>query len=122
MNLYHVVLVLSFTFLFSKWTLTNSSTNCYLSASGRVWYSIFYCLDFIVWETSPYWCMHVPFLSKVLPANPSTHLASKILLLIAFSLLQIIPDGPAVEKTNSAEVNARWRTNLEVKLRVTRIL
>lgn len=121
-NLYHIVLVLGFTFLFSKWTLTNSATNCYLSSTGKNVYSILYYLDFLIWETSPYWSGYVPFLRNVLPANPSTHLLSKILLLVAFSLLQMIPEGPAPEKPLSAEVKARWRTNLEVKLRVTRIL
>lgn len=121
-NLYHIVLVLGFTFLFSKWTLTNSATNCYLSSTGRGVYSIFYYLDFLIWETSPYWSGYVPFLKYVLPADPSMHLPSKILLLIAFSLLQMIPEGPAPEKPLSADVKARWQTNLEVKLRVTRIL
>ena len=79
-NLYHIVLVLGFTFLFSKWTLTDSATNCYLSSTGKNVYSILYYLDFLIWETSPYWSGYVPFLRN------------------------------------------GWRTNLEVKLRVTRIL
>ena len=121
-NLYHIALVLGFTFLFSKWTLTNSATNCYLSTLGRDVYSMFYYLDFLIWETSPFWSGYVPFLNYVRPANPSMHLLSKILLLIAFSLLQMIPEGPAPEKPLSAEVKPRWRTNLEGNLRLIRIL
>ena len=83
---------------------------------------MFYYLDFLIWETSPFWSGYVPFLNYVRPANPSMHLLSKILLLIAFSLLQMIPEGPAPEKPLSAEVKPRWRTNLEGNLRLIRIL
>lgn len=122
-TLYHIVLVLSFTFLFSKWTLTDSSTNCYLSSSARNIYTALYYLDIVIWETSSYWSSYIPGLSILLPVSTKSHILSKFLLALAFSFLQMIPEGDAAEKPPStAEVKARWRTKLEVRLRVIRIL
>ena len=120
--LFHFVLVLSFTTLFSKWAVTKLETHSYLSPKSKSLYSLLIIFDFIVWASSPYWATQFSFLSVLQPISEGTFFWSKLCSLVAFSLLQIVPETDVPETTSTTEVKARWKINLEAKARVVRVL
>ena len=120
--LFHFVLVLSFTTLFSKWAVTKLETHSHLSPKSKSLYSLLIIVDFLIWASSPYWAPQFSFLSVLQPISEGTFFWSKLCSLVAFSLLQIVPEADVPETASTTEVKARWRINLEAKARVIRVL
>lgn len=89
-SLFHLVLVIGFGFLFSKWSIS-SSPSSYLTQSQSRCYSIFILIDYVIWGTSSLWAKYIPIQLET-DLSSGSYITSKFLSILAYACLHMIPE------------------------------
>ena len=113
-SLFHIVMVLGFSFLFCKWAISRSAVK-YITKSQSTCYSIFILLDYAIWSSSSLWVKYLPIdLSSSL--SPSSTIWSKVCSVLAYASINIITE--LTEDSQSHTVKSKTRLQFESQLRV----